>query len=96
MSNPDGACHDYDVVGNICETGDRFAEARSIPEIREGDILAITMAGAYCYTMASIYNLRPIPAEVLVQGDADCCVRKALSADELVAQILEESSCSSA
>lgn len=64
LSNPSGTPRTYDVVGNICETGDYFAEDRAIPEIREGDILAIRTAGAYGASMASLYNLRPLPGEV--------------------------------
>lgn len=68
VSNPHGAQNVYDVCGNICETGDQFAKDRSLPEIREGDYLAILNAGAYCFSMASIYNLRPLPAEIVIQG----------------------------
>jgi len=52
------------VVGYICET-DTFAQNRQISEISEGDILAFSNAGAYCYSMASNYNSRYRPAEVL-------------------------------
>jgi diaminopimelate decarboxylase len=52
------------VVGYICET-DTFANNRKIPEIKEGDILSFRNAGAYCYSMASNYNSRYRPAEVL-------------------------------
>jgi len=55
-----------DVVGPICESGDRFCLNREISEVKEGDLLAIMSAGAYGMTMASNYNGRPIPAEVLV------------------------------
>jgi diaminopimelate decarboxylase len=92
LSNPDGNPAVYDVCGNICETGDRFAEQRSIPEIREGDVLAIHNAGAYCYSMGGVYNLRPMPGEVLVRDGAAKLVRKKLSNADLVKQIIEESS----
>jgi diaminopimelate decarboxylase len=65
LSNPDGPIHHYDVVGYLCET-DTFASNRPIHEIRKGDILCLMNAGAYGYTMASTYNGRPRPAEVLV------------------------------
>ena len=68
LSNPGGAPGVYDVCGNICETGDRFAEQRELPEVREGDVLAIANAGAYCYSMGGIYNLRPMPPEVVVEN----------------------------
>ncbi|MBN2736807.1 MAG: diaminopimelate decarboxylase [Spirochaetales bacterium] len=71
LTHPDATEKKYTVVGNICETGDFFAQDRMIPEISEGDLLAIQNAGAYCYSMASVYNLRPLPAEVVVeQGKA--------------------------
>ena len=56
LTNPDGIPSLYDVCGNICETGDRFAEQRLLPEIREYDLLAVKNAGAYCYSMGSVYN----------------------------------------
>lgn len=68
ISNPNGELKKYDVVGNICET-DTFASDRQIPEIRVGDILAFENAGAYCFSMASSYNSRPRPAEVLIKED---------------------------
>ena len=90
LSNPGGTPKVYDVCGNICETGDRFAEQRELPEISEGDILAIKNAGAYCYAMGGVYNLRPMPAEVLVyQGRAELARRK-LSNAELVNSIIGE------
>lgn len=57
------------VVGNICETGDILAKDRSLPPVKEGDILAIMDAGAYGYSMCSNYNLRLKPAEVLLTSD---------------------------
>lgn len=64
ISNPKGKERFYSVTGYICET-DTFASNRRITEISEGDILAFHNAGAYCYTMASNYNSRYRPAEVL-------------------------------
>nr|VFJ53869.1 MAG: diaminopimelate decarboxylase [Candidatus Kentron sp. FW]VFJ59903.1 MAG: diaminopimelate decarboxylase [Candidatus Kentron sp. FW] len=91
LTNPDGKPERYDICGNICETGDRFAEQREIPEIHEGDLLAIQNAGAYCYSMGGIYNLRAMPAEAMVyQGELQP-VRKRLSNEELVEGILAES-----
>jgi diaminopimelate decarboxylase len=57
-----------DIVGPICESGDCFAKQRELPELREGELLAFLSAGAYGFTMASRYNSRPFPAEVMVQG----------------------------
>ena len=70
ISNPKGRERYYSVVGYICET-DTFGSNRRINEITEGDILAFKNAGAYCFTMASNYNSRYRPAEVLwYQGKA--------------------------
>jgi len=91
LSNPEGKLQVYDVCGNICETGDRFAEQRELPEVREGDILMVANAGAYCYSMGGVYNLRPMPAEVMVQEGFAELVRKRLSSKELVELIVEES-----
>lgn len=69
-SNPGGKLKHYTVVGNICET-DTFAWDRELPEVREGDFLTFYNAGAYGFQMASNYNSRFKPAEVLViDGEA--------------------------
>ena len=57
------------IVGNICESGDILAKERLLPKIEEGDILAVANAGAYGFSMASNYNCRQLPAEVLKQED---------------------------
>ncbi len=59
-----------DVVGPICESTDCFAKDRQVQEVGEGEYLALMSAGAYGHVMASRYNTRPIPAEVLVKGSA--------------------------
>ncbi len=59
-----------DVVGPICETGDCFARDRQLQELGEGEFVALMSAGAYGRVMASRYNARPLPAEVLVRGSA--------------------------
>ena len=94
LSNPDGPLVRYDVVGNICESGDRFAIDRPIQEIREDDILAILDTGAYGMSMAApSYNLRPLPAEVLVTGGNEPgryrLISRRRTAAELVAEVLE-------
>ena len=87
----------YDVCGNICETGDRFAEQRPLPEIREGDLLAIANAGAYCYSMGGIYNLRAMPAEAVVKGGRLISFRRRESDSELIDNILNHTeSCDTA
>lgn len=91
LSNPAGAVKVYDVCGNICETGDRFAEQRELAEIRESDVLAIYNAGAYCYSMGGIYNLRSMPGEVAVQDGNAKLIRKRKSNTELVAELLNDS-----
>ncbi len=60
---------EYTVVGNICESGDKLAVKRSLPRLREEDLLGLTDTGAYGYSMASNYNLRLRPAEVLIAAD---------------------------
>jgi diaminopimelate decarboxylase len=80
----------YDICGNICETGDHFAKDRELPEIAEGDLLAIKNAGAYCYAMGGVYNLRPMPAEVAYTDGRIKVIRERLSAEDLVDQILGE------
>ncbi len=65
LSNPTGEPVRYDVVGYICET-DTFATDRMLPQVRVGDVLSLENAGAYGYSMASTYNLRERPAEVLI------------------------------
>jgi len=73
-----------DIVGPVCESGDFFALDREMPEMREGDLLAIMSAGAYGFVMASNYNSRPLPAEALVRGDKFALIRKRQTWDELV------------
>lgn len=67
---------ELDVAGDVCETGDILAAARALPRPRAGDLLVILDAGAYGFSMASEYNARPLPAEVLVDGDAVSVIRK--------------------
>lgn len=74
-----------DIVGPICETGDFFARDRNLGEVREGDLLAILDAGAYGMALASNYNTRPRPAEVLVEGSRCRLVRKRESIGDLLA-----------
>jgi diaminopimelate decarboxylase len=65
ISNPEGATKTYTIVGNICET-DTLGSDRELNEVREGDLLVLKNAGAYGYSMASNYNSRFRPAEVMV------------------------------
>lgn len=74
-----------DVVGPICESGDFFCQDRPLPEFQAGDLIALMSAGAYGFVMASNYNSRPLPAEVLVSGDSATVVRKRQTLDDLIA-----------
>ncbi len=93
LSNPDGKLATYDICGNICETGDRFAEQREMPEIREYDILDIRNAGAYCYSMGGIYNLRSMPGEIVVKDGKVVSRRRRQSDTEMIDHLLEDFSC---
>jgi diaminopimelate decarboxylase len=65
-----------DVVGPVCETGDFFARDRTLPAVKQGDLVAILDTGAYGMSQASNYNSRPRPAEVLVQGKKARLIRR--------------------
>ncbi len=73
-----------DVVGPVCETGDFFARDRALPEPRPGELLAIMSAGAYGFSMASNYNSRPRPAEVMVDGASYSVVRRRETLRDLI------------
>jgi len=73
-----------DIVGPVCESGDFFALDREMPELHEGDLLAIMSAGAYGFVMASNYNSRPLPTEALVRGDQFALIRKRQNWEDLV------------
>ncbi|MEZ0538743.1 diaminopimelate decarboxylase [Fibrella arboris] len=75
LSNPAGTPTRYDVVGYICET-DTFATDRLLPEVRTGDVVSFENAGAYGFSMASTYNLRERPAEVLVYNGQAHLIRQ--------------------
>jgi diaminopimelate decarboxylase len=88
ISNPLGEVKKYDIYGNTCEAGDCFAEQREIGEIRVGDYLAIMNAGAYCRSMASEYNLRPLPTECYIYNNEFFLSRQKLTHSELAERIL--------
>ncbi len=83
VSHPEGEPKTYNVVGNICEI-DTFAEDRELAEVREKDIIALRSAGAYCYSMASTYNSRYRPAEVLIHNGKALLIRKRDTFDDLI------------
>jgi len=83
ISNPEGRERYYSVVGYICET-DTFASNRRINEISEGDILCFKNAGAYCFTMASNYNSRFKPPEVLWHKGEAILIRERETFDDII------------
>ncbi len=83
ISNPTGRERYYSVVGYICET-DTFGNNRRINEISEGDILCFKNAGAYCFTMASNYNSRFRPPEVLWHKGKAHLIRERETFDDLI------------
>ncbi|HHV30582.1 diaminopimelate decarboxylase [Acetivibrio mesophilus] len=73
------------IVGNICESGDIIAKDRELQKIQEGDIIAVLNAGAYGYAMASNYNCRLRPAEVLICSDGtDRLIRRRDTLEDLI------------
>lgn len=83
LTYPEGTIRFYTVVGNICET-DTFARDRELPETVEGDILCFHNAGAYGFSMASNYNARPRPAEVLIHEGKHHCIRTRETREDLL------------
>ncbi len=74
----------FDVVGPICESGDFLAKDREIPEVEQGDLLAVMGAGAYGFSMSSNYNSRPRVAEVMVKGNEYFVVRERETYNDLI------------
>ena len=74
----------YDIAGPLCESGDVLARDRKLPLIEEGDIVGILDAGAYGFTMASNYNLRPYAAEILVREGSAYVIRERQSLEDLL------------
>ena len=83
VSNPKGRDRYYSVVGYICET-DTFANNRRIPEISENDVLCFHNAGAYCFSMASNYNSRYLPAEVMMYEGKGYLIRKRQTFEDIL------------
>jgi diaminopimelate decarboxylase len=80
---PSGAVQ-VDIVGPVCETGDFLARGRHLPPVQRGDLIALFTAGAYGFVMASHYNSRPNPAEVLVEGNAFRLIRRRETYEDLL------------
>lgn len=81
---PSGSSETYDVVGPVCESGDFFALSRAMDAVIEGDLLVVHSAGAYGFVMASNYNSRPRPPEILVEGDRYAIIRERETYEDLV------------
>lgn len=88
LSNPDGDLKEYTIVGNLCEV-DNFAKGRKLPELREGDILAIRDAGAYGFSMSSQYNSRPRPVEVLLDAGEATVIREREGLEDMLRNQVE-------
>ncbi len=80
-----GAEERYEVVGPLCESSDIFGRDRLLPPLEVGDLVAILDTGAYGSVMASTYNRRPFPPEVLVDGDSWRVIRRRQTIDDLLA-----------
>jgi len=65
-----------DIAGYLCENSDFFAKDRPLPAVKEGDLLAVMNTGAYGYALASNYNCRLLPAEVLISNGESCLIRR--------------------
>ncbi len=78
-----GVTETLDIAGDVCETGDILAAERRLPRPESGDFVVFLDAGAYGFSMASTYNARPLPAEVLVDGDTATLIRRRGTFDDL-------------
>jgi diaminopimelate decarboxylase len=78
------ASETVDVVGPVCESGDFLARDRELPMVKPGELLAVLDAGAYGMTLASNYNTRPRPAEILVNGKIARVIRKRETIQDLL------------
>lgn len=74
----------YDIAGPVCESSDFFAKDREIPAMKQGDLAVIRSAGAYGYSMASNYNTRPLPAEILVDGNNYSVIRRRQAYEDIL------------
>jgi len=88
VSRREGPLSAIDVAGAVCESSDIFARGRELPPLQRGDKIAILDVGAYGFSMSSNYNLRPRPAEVVVERGGYRVARNAETAHELVAREL--------
>jgi diaminopimelate decarboxylase len=79
------ATEEAEVVGPVCETGDTFGGGHRLPALAAGDLVAVRSAGAYGAVMASAYNARPLPPEVLARGSEFWVVRRRIEVDDMLA-----------
>jgi diaminopimelate decarboxylase len=80
-----GATVRVDVVGPVCETADFLARDRELAALEPGDLVAVRDTGAYGFSMSSTYNMRPRPAEVLVEAGAARLTRRRETFEDLTA-----------
>jgi diaminopimelate decarboxylase len=80
-----GATRRYELVGPVCESSDVVGRDRTLPHLEPGDLVAIRDAGAYGSSMASNYNRRPLPAEVLVDAGSWRVIRRRQTVDDMIA-----------
>lgn len=86
LNEPSGeAVSEVDVVGPVCETGDFFCQNRELPDFAPGEAIALLSAGAYGFVMASNYNSRGLPVEILVDGEEAKVVRPRQTMDDILA-----------
>jgi len=85
LKEPTGSSTSVDVVGPVCETGDFFCQDRELPDFAPGEAIALLSAGAYGFVMASNYNSRPLPVEILVDGDTARVIRPRQTMDDILA-----------
>lgn len=86
VENVDAPTETYDVVGPICETGDTFSKERILPKMNRGDLAVIESAGAYGYCMASNYNTRGLPAEIMVHDGQAHLIKPRQTVEDLLSQ----------
>ncbi len=83
ISSRPGAERSYEIVGPVCESGDFFGSGRAL-NLLPGDVLCVCAAGAYGFSMGSTYNARPLPAEVLVDGERAHLIRRRGTVEDLM------------
>lgn len=86
VKNRDATIKEYDVVGPICETGDTFTRGRKLPEMHRDDLAVIKSTGAYGFCMASNYNTRPMPPEILVHDKKAHVITPRQTYDDLLSR----------